>query len=81
MEEKHFVWDTHMMFLMIKTEIFEAYGRSIISCYNYQIKGRDRIYRGKRERERQLGISPKPDNRTTEWDPLLAELRKKMKLK
>ena len=48
MEEKHFVWDTHMMFLMIKTEIFEAYGRSIISCYNCQIKERDRIYRGKK---------------------------------
>ena len=29
--------------LMIKTEIFEAYGRFIISCYNCQIKGRDRI--------------------------------------
>ena len=27
-EEKHFVWDMHMMFLMIITEIFEAYGVS-----------------------------------------------------
>ena len=48
---KSFRWETHMMFFMIKTGIFEAYGRFIISCYKLPDKGKDRIYRGKKERE------------------------------
>ena len=60
---KTFRLGTHMMFLMIKTGIFKAYGRFIFSCYKLPDKGKDRIYKGRKRERDNRELEPKPDNK------------------